>query len=51
MVVKETLVVEEQPQETSSSREDVQLVGEDENVHLKPLDDMISKVKHSTHIH
>lgn len=33
--------MEEQSQET---REDVQLVGEDENVHLKPLEEIITKV-------
>lgn len=40
---KESTDVEEQTtQEASSSRQGVQLVGEDENVHLKPLEDMTS---------
>lgn len=42
---KETHEVgDKQTQETSSSREGVQVVGDDENIHLKPLDHMISKV-------
>lgn len=43
VTAKETDTVDEQPQETSSSRDGVQLVGEDENVHLKPLEEMIDK--------
>lgn len=42
--MKETDTVEEQPEETSDSRQGVQLVGEDENIHLKPLEEMIDKV-------
>lgn len=30
--------------EARSSRDGVQLVGEDENIHLKPLDEIINKV-------
>lgn len=43
VIANETDTVDEQPQETSSSRDGVQLVGEDENVHLKPLEEMIDK--------